>query len=373
MSIGRAASKFRFPKSTAAFWVERARGKRLDRIDLTDGKPGRASNRTPVEVEHRIAQLRVELGKSVLGEYGAHAIAVALRAQMAQPPSAATINRVLGRLGLQDAARRIRRPPPPKGWYLPKVAAARAEVDCFDFIVDLKITGGPWVDVLTAKSVHGAVTDAWPMLGKSTKRTLVCLLQRWERDGLPAYAQFDNDNVFQGAHHVADTIGAVSRLCLQLGVVPVFVPPLEHGMQNVIESFNALWQAKVWQRQRVIDLRELQTRSSQYIAAHRARTTTVRDDVRRRRVPNGFEFRPRAPLRGQIIFIRRTNETGHVRLLGRTFAVSPTWTHRLVRCDVDLTHHQIRCFALRRRAPAEQPLLATIPYHRIDKPFRGAQ
>jgi transposase len=374
MSIRKAAAKFRLPKSTAAFWVWRGRGSRLDRIDLSDRKPGRASNRMAVEVEQRIAELRIELNKSVLGEYGARAIAAALHAEMAAPPSVATINRVLGRLGLQDAARRIRRPAPPKGWYLPDVVAGRAEVDCFDFIVELKISNGPWIDVLTAKSLHGAAADAWPMLGRSTKRTLVCLLQRWRRDGLPSYAQFDNDNVFQGAHHVPDTIGAVSRLCLQLGVVPVFVPPLEHGMQNAIESFNALWQAKVWQRHRVLDLRELQVRSDQYIAAHRARTTTSRDELPMRpQVPTGFEFRARAPLRGQLIFIRRTNEAGHVSLLGRTFAVSPTWSHRLVRCDVDLTHHQIRCFALRRRAPAEQPLLATIPYHRVDKPFRGAQ
>jgi hypothetical protein len=33
---------------------------------------------------------------------------------------------------------------------------------------------------------------------KSTKGTIPCLLQRWQRDGLPTYAQFDNDNVFQG-------------------------------------------------------------------------------------------------------------------------------------------------------------------------------
>lgn len=309
---------------------------------------------------------------SVLGEYGARAIGAALQAEMAHPPGEATINRVLARSGLQDGVRRVRRPAPPKGWYLPEVAAGRAELDCFDFIEDLKIVDGPLVDVLTAKSLHGTLTDAWVMPGKSTKRTLPCLLARWQYDGLPTYAQFDNDTVFQGAHHFADTIGAVSRLCMQLGVVAVFVPPLEHGMQNSIESFNALWQAKVWQRHRVTDLRELQMRSNQYIAAHRLRARRLAEGVaQRRRMPKDFEFRPRAPLRGQIIFVRRTNELGHVRMLGQTFSVSSTWPHRLVRCEVHLAHQQIRCFALRRRAPADQPLLATIPYHWLDKPFRG--
>ena len=178
--------------------------------------------------------------------------------------------------------------------------------------------------------------------------------------------------MFQGAHHFANAVGRISRLCLQLEVIPVFVPPLEHGMQNTIESFNGLWQAKVWQRYRVSNLVELQARSEQYIAAHRARTQALAEAAPARRpMPQHFKFDPHAPLHGQLIFIRRTDETGHVHLLGQRLAVSPNWLHRLVRCEVDFDHHCIRCFALRRRAPTEQPLLATIPYHRPDKPFQG--
>ena len=73
----------------------------------------------------------------------------------------------------------------------------------------------------------------------------------------------------------------------------------------------------------------------------------------------------------QMIFIRRTDDTGHVHLLGQRLAVSPNWLHRLVRCEVDFDHHCIRCFALRRAVPTEQPLLTTIPYQRPDKPFKG--
>lgn len=114
----------------------------------------------------------------------------------------------------------------------------------------------------------------------------------------------------------------------------------------------------MWQRYRVANINELQMRSDQYIAAHRART-------------QDFKFDPHAPLRGQIIFVRRTDEGGHVHMLGQRIAVSQTWLHRLVRCAVDFDHHCIQCSALRRRAPAEQPLLITIPYHRFDRPFRG--
>jgi hypothetical protein len=257
MSLRNAAAEFGFAKSSVGEWVTRALGHRLDRFDFGDTKPGRAWNRISVATERRIGELRVQLKASALGEYGARAIRNALQAEMHQPPSEAAINRALARLGLQDGVRRIRRPASPRGWYLPLVAAGRAEIDCFDFIEDLKIANGPLVDVLTAKSLHGALADAWPMADMSSASAVSCLIGRWQRDGLPSYAQFDNGTVFQGAHQFANTVGRVSRLGLQLNVIPVFVPPLEHGMQNVIESFNARWQAKVWLRYRMRSLAQL--------------------------------------------------------------------------------------------------------------------
>ena len=374
--VRKVAKQFKVSMSTVSLWVERSADQRLDRCLFTDRKPGRAWNRTGAGLEQRVIQTRAWLREeSALGEYGADAIERELRTQ---PPfalrlSRATINRVLSRYGLQDVARRIRRPAPPRGWYLPEVAAGRAEVDCFDFIEDLKIASGPLVDVLTAKSLHGASTDAWVLAQLSAKGTVQCWLARWQRDGLPAYAQFDNGTVFQGAHQFADAVGRISRLCLALGVIPVFVPPLEHGMQNTIESFNGLWQAKVWQRHRVASIPELQDCLDRYIAAHRARTHTATEAAPARRpMPKDFELNLHAPLTGQMIFIRRTSETGHAHLLGQRFAVSPDWPHRLARCEVDFDHHCIRSFALRRRAPTEQPLLATIEYHRPNKLFQGA-
>jgi len=368
------AREFGVSVSTVSLWVARSSRQRLDRFAFVDHQRGPAWNRIGVSVERRILRTRTHLReRSVLGEYGADAIDRALRQRHAGAEvSRSTINRVLKRHGATDAHARIRRPAPPKGWYLPAVAVGRAELDSFDFIEDLKIAEGPLVNVLTGKSLHGALTDAWILGRHSAKGCVPCLLGRWRHDGLPAYAQFDNDTVFQGAHQFPDTVGRISRLCLALQVTPVFVPPLEHGMQNLIESFNGLWQAKVWQRHHVASLAELRRRSAAYINAHRARASErVQTDAPRRAMPKGFALDLRAPLRGQLIYIRRTNERGQAHLLGQRFAVSADWPNRLVRCEVDFDQHCIRCFTLRRRAPAEQPLINTIPYHRPNKPFQG--
>jgi hypothetical protein len=80
------------------------------------------------------------------------------------------------------------------------VASGQAELDSFDFIEDLKIAEGPLISVLTATSLHGARVDAWVVERPSAQAALELLLARWRQEGLPAYAPFDNDTIFQGAH-----------------------------------------------------------------------------------------------------------------------------------------------------------------------------
>ena len=70
-----------------------------------------------------------------------------------------------------------------------------------------------------------------------------------------------------------------------------------------------------------------------------------------------------------MIFLRRTNEYGEVRVLGHTYPVAPTWVHRLVRAECDLSAGHITFSALRRRDPDHQPLLQTAPYRVPRKPF----
>jgi len=367
------ARQFHVSAAMVCRWVGRTRGKRLDRAAFANCKPGRAWNRTRVELERHILQMRQELREtSVLGEYGARAIEAEFKARQAVVPSLPTINRVLARHGVLDAARRLRRPAPPRGWYLPAVAAGQAELDSFDWIEDLKIANGPLVQVLTGVALWASQADAWAEPSRRTETVLSRLTGRWQQLGLPGYAQFDNDAVFQGAHHVADTVGQVSRLCLALGITPVFAPPREHGFQNAIEGFNALWQAKVWQRHHFEDFAQLLATSARYIAAHRARSATRREHAPARRpFPQPFKFHPNAPLSGTLIFLRRIDDAGRAHLLGRAFPVAEHWAHRLVRAEVDLGAQQIRFYALRRKDPADQPLLNEVSYHREHKPFKG--
>lgn len=361
------ARRFGVALATVQFWVARAGQKRLDRVDWADRPDGprQPANRSTREMEDLVLNLRAELkDQSDLGEYGARAIRDVLEARALTPvPALSTINRILERRGAQDGHRRVRRPAPPPGWYLPDLAARQVELDSFDIVEGLVIQGGVHVEVLNATALHGGLIGSWPMTVVTAKAAVEALVEHWRAAGLPSYAQFDNDTIFQGAHQHKDVVGRIMRLCLGLDIVPVFAPPRETGFQAAIENLNGRWQAKVWARFTHESLEGLQAASARYVAAARSRAAArIESAPPRRPLPKGWALDLQAHPRGRLVYLRRTGEHGAVELLGRRFEVDATWPHRLVRAEVDLDAGRIRFYALRRRAPDQQPLLCEVAY-----------
>jgi hypothetical protein len=249
------------------------------------------------------------------------------------------------------------------------LAAGQVELDSFDIVEGLFIAGGHEVEVLNAMSLHGRLCGSWPQGRFTAPDVMACLTQHWQRHGLPCYVQFDNAPLFQGAISYADSLGRVVRLCLQLGVTPVFAPPRETGFQAAIESYNARWQARVWQRFKHADLPALHQRSADYVAAVQAKAAPTIDaaSILRRTYPSSFCFQPRSALTHTVIFLRRTDAAGRVTVMGRRYALDALWQHRLVRVEVNFDALQMKFFALRRATPAWQPLLREQPYEAAAK------
>lgn len=370
------ARAFRVALSTLQWWIRRTAGQALEQVEWANRSkaPARVANRTPAEIELAVLNCRQQLqATSPLGFYGAEAIHETLRAEgTLQPiPSRRTIGRILKRQGVLEGRRRLRHPAPPPGWYLPAVRLRQAELEAFDIIEGLVIEGRGEVQVLTGKALWGPEAGAWPMQTVTAPATLDTLLTHWRAHGLPQFVQFDNDTRFQGGHNHPDVLGRVVRACLSLGLTPVFVPPREHGFQAMIEHFNGLWQAKVWSRFHHLDLAALQSRSGAFVAAYGRRLAQrIEHGPPRRPFPNDWRLNLQAALTGQVVYVRRTDATGGVSLLGRSFPIDPLWAHRLLRCEVDLTHHQIQVYRLRRRDPDQQPLIKTLEYRLPQKRFR---
>jgi len=364
------ASQFGVSLHMVQYWVTRASGQRLDRVDWSSHPCGarRAVNRCADTVEDLVLDLRRELRQSSdLGEFGAAAIQQAWITRDLLPeqpvPAVRTVHRILERHGVLDRRYRQRQKPPPPGWYLPEVAARRVELDQFDMVCGLVLQNGPEVEVLNGVSLHGGWIACWPQLAVTAVTIRAALREHWQAWGLPAYAQFDNDTRFQGPHQHPDVVGSVMRMCLSLGVTPVFAPPRETGFQAAIEALNGRWQAKVWARFHHESLEALQAQSLKYQTACRSRGAQRMEAAPARRpFPAEWRLNLQAPPQGRIIFLRRTNAQGEAALLGHNFLVDEHWPHRLVRAEVDLNAQVIRFFRLRRREPESQPLLREVPY-----------
>ena len=146
MSLREVAKTFNVTKSTVQRWVAAAKGKRLDRVDFQNKRTGpkKPKNKPSATLEKRVLQLRKDLKeKSALGLHGAEAIRDEMhRRSDTDIPASRTIANILKRKGMVDKRTRMRRPPPPPGWYLPGLLQRKHELDNVDILEGLYIQGG---------------------------------------------------------------------------------------------------------------------------------------------------------------------------------------------------------------------------------------
>jgi hypothetical protein len=373
-SIRSVAQTFRVSKTTVERWNNHALGKRLDRVDWSDqvNESAKPANRSPENIEQCVLSLRKQLKEnSSLGEHGADAILREMgQRNCPEPPSRATVNRILKRHGELDGRRRKRYKAPPTGWYLKPLARKLAELDQWDYIEDLCIEGGKTFQVLNGISLHGGLVGSWPMCRMTSENTVPKLLEFWHEFGLPDYAQFDNSTVFQGSRW-PDSLGKVIRCSLSLGVTPVFVPPRETGFQASIESYNGRWERGVWERFRFENLNDVQKQSKAYVDAVRIKNRERHEVAPTRwKIPDDWKLDYGTKPQGKVIFIRRTTDKEHIEVMGHWWFVPGAGAHKLVRADVDLTKNKISFYRLRRREPKVHELIAVAKYHFPNKPFK---
>ena len=291
---------------------------RLDRIDWDDRSHARKERqRTTTEMEDRIVNLRQELRATSDWGYGAVALRRALLGSGEAPvPAVRTIHRVPARRGVLDGQRRVRRPAPPPGWYLPDVASGRAELDSFDFIEGLVIQQGPHVEVLNGVSLHGGLIGSWPGSIFTAAVTMATVLAYWQTVGLPGYAQFNNDTRFQGPHQHRDVVSRVMRLCgsgCDAGLRPSTRTRVsERGRESerplATESLEPFSSCVVGSPS---------TAFGRFVAATRVRRAArLAAAPARPLIASTWRLDLQAPPAGRANVLRRTNDAGAVAVLG---------------------------------------------------------
>jgi putative transposase len=362
----------RIPRSPA--WLS----KWLHRFDK-HGWPGlRSRSRSPLHQRGRYSErirrlvvtTRQRLLKRRVSLRGPQAIQDELRqAHLLRPvPSLATIKRILHDAHLIHPAH------PPKRGYFPQPKPTTTYVlHAMDWTARY-LRGGAklfvfhTVDVQTHSLAQTLHTD------KRGATVQAHALSAWQQLGLPDGLQLDNDAAFNGGYKVPRVFGAFVRLCLYLGIEPIFLPVGEPKRNSVVERLHGLWSQTFWRTHRFDSLAEVRRAAPQFVQfyTHRyhppalqgATPGQAQEQVRRRqlRAVEVAKLPSELPLTaGRVHFLRLVNAQGQITLLNETWSVGKRLAGQYVWTTINTARRRLQIY-YRQSAQTHVRLVRTFRY-----------
>jgi hypothetical protein len=306
----------------------------------------------PPELERTILSIRRRLQAHATPAtryclIGAPAILAELKGLGVRPlPCERTIERGLQRNGL--TAPRVRLAPLlPRQEYPGPQARASNELHEVDLVGPIYLLGRShryyiWV----CKDAFDGAVCLRLAESRRMEEVLGFLGECWKDLGRPGQVQFDNARELAGWGPSARTLSHVIRLCLRLGVGPVFIPEGEPQFNGGVENFNGWFQEPLFDRhfKRPGDLRRELARlqeavNTQHVHPRLGGLTPAqhRRGLRLRKLPAGFVVPTgRLPLaEGRVTFIRRVSLTGTATVLSQVFRVGRRHRGLYLRLVVD--------------------------------------
>ena len=94
------------------------------------------------------------------------------------------------------------------------------------------------------------------------------LLDCWTKNAISNYLWMGNGASFIGDLMHPRHFSRVVRLCLHLGVEPVFIAPSKPWMNGTIEDFNGDFWGKLWEREQWTDLEHIRSEAKIFLMRH---------------------------------------------------------------------------------------------------------
>jgi transposase InsO family protein len=180
------------------------------------------------------------------------------------------------------------------------------------------------------------------------------LMVAWGKLGCPKRLQMDNGLEFRGSNRYPRSLSQFTRVCLDLGVEPVFVPPREPWRNGVIENLNGLLDNLWLNREHFKDYPHLRASANEVEVAinttHRlpaldGRTPTeFVADASLRPLPSGYDWRKRdlRLVKGKVSFIRLVRKSGRITLCANDkFEIGQEYQWQYVLAIVDVAANRL--------------------------------
>jgi transposase InsO family protein len=318
--------------------------------DLT--RANHRAQRIPPELERMILSIRRRLQNhsapvTRYSLFGAQAIRAELKALDVRPlPAVRTIERVLQRNGLTSPRVRFA-PLLPRQEHPGPQARASNQLHEVDLVGPIYLKGSSrryyiWV----GKDIFDGAVCLRLAGSRRMDEVLWFLGECWKDLGLPEQVQIDNARELSGWGLAARRLSRVIRLCLHLGVEPVFIPKGEPQFNGSIENFNGWFQPRLFQRRfrwpgelrrELARLQEAVNTQHVHPRLNGLTPAQHRRNLRLRKLPTSFVV-PTGRLRlseGRVAFICRVSPAGTVTVLSQSFFVGKRHRGLYLRLVID--------------------------------------
>jgi transposase InsO family protein len=297
----------------------------------------RVVNRTPPHIERAVISIRRRLAARATPQTRYSRVgAVQIRSELetlgySPLPSLRTIERIVSRAGLTCPPLRLS-PQLARSEYPGPRAQDTNQVHQVDGVGPRYLKAdAPRYYFLVCKDVFDQSIYMEFVNNRKMDTVLEFLVHSWQQLGLPEKVQFDNGREFCGFGKRARYFSRVIRLCLRLGVEPVFIPPGMAEHNGSVENFNGWFQPLLLQKpfRRPGDVRRelrglMKTVNEEHIHLRLGHQTATqyRRSQQLRKLPTDFSIEPKLSIAvGKVTFIRLVTIGGHIHILGQRFKI----------------------------------------------------
>ncbi len=362
----------RIPRSSAWLckWQRRFAQYGWQGLRSRSRRPYHRSGHYSQRIRDLVVATRQRLRKRRVGLSGPQAIQDELRHTrlLDRVPSLATIKRILHHAGVSKRSR-----PPKRGYFPQPTPTSTYVLHACDWTARY-LTGGAKLFVFHTLDVQTRALTQTLHTDKSGATVRSHALTTWQRLGLPDGLQLDNDAAFNGGYKVRRVFGAFVRLCLYVGIEPIFLPVGEPERNGVVERLHGLWGQAFWHRHRFDGLAEVRPAAPQFVrfymeryhppALHGATPAQAQQQVARRHLTSEqARLLPSvAPLTaGRVHFVRLVNAHGQITLLNETWTVGKRLAGEYVWATVSTARRRLMIYH-RRSAQARVRLVKQFRY-----------
>lgn len=281
---------------------------------------------------------------------GASAIHYELRELGMRPlPSVRTIHAWLKRAGMVKE-RKAKTKKPPNPTYPIPVCKAVNDVHQLDLKGPFYLKGSARKYYLASlRDTYGKKVAVGALADKRMETIIDFVVEAWQKLGRPKKLQMDNGLEFRGSNRYPRSLGKLLRVCLDLGVEPVFIPTHEPWRNGVIENLNGLvdrllLRAKHFDTDRQLEREahklEISINTTHRLPALDGKTPQeFAAQARVRPMPSGYHWRKRdlRLSKGYVSYIRLVRKSGRITLTANDkFLIGKRhkWQYVLARIDV---------------------------------------